>query len=61
MQISGITPHNDSDDLRKRKEQKLIFKRGTLAPNGIIERFSFIWSLLVLTYGLSSICISLPI
>ena len=26
---------------RKRKEQRLIFKLGTLAPNGINERFSF--------------------
>ena len=42
MQISGITLHNGSNDSRKRKEQKLIFKLGTLAPNGINERFSFI-------------------
>ena len=27
--------------LVKRKEQRLIFKLGTLAPNGINERFSF--------------------
>ena len=42
MQISGITLHNGSNESRKRKEQKLIFKLATLAPNGINERFSFI-------------------
>ena len=40
--------HRQGDELhcgtsvsRKRKEQSLIFKLGTLAPNGINERFSF--------------------
>ena len=42
MQICGITLHNGSNESRKRKEQKLIFKLGTLAPNGINERFSFV-------------------
>ena len=30
-----------NNETRKRKEQRLIFKLGTLAPNGINERFSF--------------------
>ena len=61
MHISGITLHNGSNDSPRRKEQKLIFELGTLAPNGINERFSLIWSLLVLTNALLSICISVPI
>ena len=31
---------NGNNETRKRKEQRLIFKLGTLAPNGINERFS---------------------
>ena len=42
MQISGITLHNGSNDSRKRKAQKPIFKLGTFAPIGIKEWFSFI-------------------
>ena len=42
MQISGIALHNGTNERRKRKEQKLIFKLGTLAPNGINERLSFV-------------------
>ena len=41
MTICGISLHCGTSDSRKRKEQSLIFKLGTLAPNGINERFSF--------------------
>ena len=41
MQICGIYLHLGNNETRKRKEQRLIFKLGTLAPNGINERFSF--------------------
>ena len=37
----GIYLHLGNNETRKRKEQRLIFKLGTLAPNGINERFSF--------------------
>ena len=36
-----ISSFLDKKMARKRKEQRLIFKLGTLAPNGINERFSF--------------------
>ena len=43
MEICGINLHFENDESRKRKEQRLIFKLGTLAPNGINEpRFSFV-------------------
>ena len=41
MEICGINLHFGNNETRKRKEQRLIFKLGTLAPNGINERFSF--------------------
>ena len=41
MKICGIYLHLGNNETRKRKEQRLIFKLGTLAPNGINERFSF--------------------
>ena len=41
MEICGIYLHLGNNETRKRKEQRLIFKLGTLAPNGINERFSF--------------------
>ena len=41
MEICGIYLHLGNNETRKRKEQGLIFKLGTLAPNGINERFSF--------------------
>ena len=41
MEICGIYLHLGNNETRKRKEQTLIFKLGTLAPNGINERFSF--------------------
>ena len=41
MEICGINLHLGNNETRKRKEQRLIFKLGTLAPNGISERFSF--------------------
>ena len=41
MEICGIYLHFGINETRKRKEQRLIFKLGTLAPNGINERFSF--------------------
>ena len=39
MEICGIYLHLGNNETRKRKEQRLIFKLGTLAPNGINERF----------------------
>ena len=39
MEICGINLHLGNNETRKRKEQRLIFKLGTLAPNGIKERF----------------------
>ena len=41
MEICGIYLHLGNNETRKRKEQRLIFKLRTLAPNGINERFSF--------------------
>ena len=41
MEIYGTYLHLGNNETRKRKEQRLIFKLGTLAPNGINERFSF--------------------
>ena len=41
MEIYGIYLHVGNNETRKRKEQRLIFKLGTLAPNGINGRFSF--------------------
>ena len=41
MEICRIYLHLGNNETRKRKEQRLIFKLGTLAPNGINERFSF--------------------
>ena len=41
MEICGIYLHLGNNETRKRKEPRLIFKLGTLAPNGINERFSF--------------------
>ena len=41
MEICGTYLHLGNNETRKRKEQRLIFKLGTLAPNGINERFSF--------------------
>ena len=41
LEICGIYLHLGNNETRKRKEQRLIFKLGTLAPNGINERFSF--------------------
>ena len=41
MEICGIYLHLGNNETRKRKEQRLIFKLGTVAPNGINERFSF--------------------
>ena len=41
MTISGISLHCGTSDSRRLKEQSLVFKIGTLAPNGINERFSF--------------------
>ena len=41
MEICGIYLHLGNNETRKRKEQRLVFKLGTLAPNGINERFSF--------------------
>ena len=41
MTISGISLHCGTSDSRRRKEQSLIFKICTLAPNGINEWFSF--------------------
>ena len=41
MEICGIYLHLGNNETRKRTEQRLIFKLGTLAPNGINERFSF--------------------
>ena len=41
MEICGINLHLGNNETRKRKEQRLIFKLRTLAPNGINERFSF--------------------
>ena len=41
MEICGIYLHLGNNETRKRKEQRLIFKLGTLAPNRINERFSF--------------------
>ena len=40
MTVSGISLHCGTTDSRRRKEHSLIFKIGTLAPNGINERFS---------------------
>ena len=41
MEICEIYQHFGNSETRKRKEQRLVFKLGTLAPNGINERFSF--------------------
>ena len=41
MEICGFYLHLGNNETRKRKEQRLIFKLGTLAPNGINEQFSF--------------------
>ena len=41
MEICGIYLHLGNNETGKRKEQRLIFKLGTLAPNGINGRFSF--------------------
>ena len=41
MEICGIYLHLGNNETRKRKEQRLIFKLGALANNGINERFSF--------------------
>ena len=41
MEICGIYLHLGNNETRKRREQRLIFKLGTLAPNGINERFLF--------------------
>ena len=41
MEICGIYLHLGNNETRKRKEQRLIFKLGTLAPSGISEQFSF--------------------
>ena len=41
MEICGINLHFGNNETRKRKEQRLIFKLGTLAPDGVNERFSF--------------------
>ena len=41
VEICGIYLHLGNNETRKRKEQRLVFKLGTLAPNGINERFSF--------------------
>ena len=41
MEICGIYLHLGNNETRKRKEQRLVFKLGTLAPKGINERFSF--------------------
>ena len=41
MEICGINLHFGNNETRKRKEQRLIFRLGTLALNGIKERFSF--------------------
>ena len=41
MEYCGVCLHLGNNETRKRKEQSLIFKLGTLAPNGINERFSF--------------------
>ena len=35
----GISLHFGNNETRKRKEQRIIFKLGTLAPNGINEDF----------------------
>ena len=42
MEIGGINVHLGNNETRKRKEQRLIFKLGTLAPIGINKIFSFI-------------------
>ena len=39
MEICGIYLHLGNNETRKRKEQRLIFKLGTLAPNGINEQY----------------------
>ena len=39
MEICGINLHLENNETRKRKEQRLIFKLGTLAPNGTISNF----------------------
>ena len=41
MESCRINLHFGNNETRKRKEQRLIFKLGTLAPNGINEQFSF--------------------
>ena len=41
MEIYGINLYFGSNETRKRKEQRLFFKLGTIAPNVINERFSF--------------------
>ena len=34
-EICGVNYHLGNNETRKRKEQRLVFKLGTLAPNGI--------------------------
>ena len=41
IEICGINIQLGNNETRKTKEQILIFKLGTLALNGINERFSF--------------------
>ena len=45
MEICGINLYSESNETRKRKEQRLIFKLRTLAPNGISERLNDFHSL----------------
>ena len=40
--ICAISPISGGNDRHKRHEKRLIFKIGTIHPNGLNERYSFI-------------------
>ena len=42
MKVCAILPISGGHDNRKRQEKRIIFKLGTVQPNGLNERFSFI-------------------
>ena len=50
MKICAISPISGGNDSRKRHENGLIFKIGTIHPHGLNERFSFIWSHLFIVF-----------
>ena len=45
IKVCAISPISCGNDSRKRHEKRLIFKIGTIHSHGLNERFSFIWSI----------------